>query len=98
MQPHPLSACLAAQVIYPLDVAAAVAREDAGGAQSDAVSRAAALDARLDGLMRAVRLSYLVEREGGWGAATEWGEVLSLGARCLCCALQVAIPANNINP
>ena len=71
----------AAQVIYPLDVATAVAREDAGRPESDAVSRAAALDARLDTLMGAVRLGYLVEREGGWGAAAEWGEVLSLGAR-----------------
>ena len=38
----------------------------------------AELDAALDELMRAVRLSYLVER-WGWGAQTEWGERLSLG-------------------
>ena len=38
----------------------------------------AELDADLDELMRAVRLSYLVER-WGWGAQTEWGERLSLG-------------------
>ena len=65
------------QVMYPLGVAEAVARE-AGG---DAASRAAALDARLDALMGVVRLGYLVDREGGWGAQTEWGETLSLGAR-----------------
>lgn len=31
------------------------------------------------GLMGVVRLGYLVEREGGWDAVQEWGEVLSLG-------------------
>ena len=41
----------------------------------------AALDARLGALMGAVRLGYLVEREGGWEAVQEWGEVLSLGER-----------------
>ena len=39
----------------------------------------AALDERLDGLMEVVRLSYLIKREGGWGAVTDWGERLSLG-------------------
>jgi len=38
------------------------------------------LDERLDGLMEVVRLSYLIKREGGWGAVCEWGETLSLGA------------------
>ena len=37
------------------------------------------LDERLDGLMEVVRLSYLIKREGGWGAVCEWGETLSLG-------------------
>ena len=41
----------------------------------------AALDARLDGLMRVVKLSGLIEREGGWGATASWGDTLSLGAR-----------------
>lgn len=45
--------------------------------QGDALAR---LDARLDDLMVVVRLSYLISREGGWGAVTEWGETLSLGA------------------
>ena len=40
----------------------------------------AELDERLDGLMEVVRLSYLIKREGGWGAACEWGETLSLGS------------------
>ena len=39
----------------------------------------AELDDRLDGLMEVVRLSYLIKREGGWGAVCEWGETLSLG-------------------
>ena len=39
----------------------------------------AELDERLDGLMEVVRLSYLIKREGGWGAVCEWGETLSLG-------------------
>lgn len=38
------------------------------------------MDERLDDLMKVVRLQYLVDREGGWGAVTEWGETLSLGA------------------
>lgn len=63
------------QVIYPLSVAEAVAREDG----TNEVQRAAALDARLDALMAVVRLQYLIAREGGWGAVKEWGEVLSLG-------------------
>lgn len=29
--------------------------------------------------MEVVRLSYLITREGGWGAVCEWGETLSLG-------------------
>ena len=40
----------------------------------------AALEERLDGLMEVVRLSYLIKREGGWGAVCEWGETLSLGS------------------
>ncbi|KDD72285.1 hypothetical protein H632_c3578p0, partial [Helicosporidium sp. ATCC 50920] len=37
------------------------------------------LDAELDALMGVVRLGYLVEREGGWDAVRDWGDVLSLG-------------------
>lgn len=48
--------------------------------QADALAR---LDSRLDELMVVVRLSYLISREGGWGAVTEWGETLSLGAESL---------------
>lgn len=50
--------------------------------QADALAR---LDSRLDELMVVVRLSYLISREGGWGAVTEWGETLSLGADTLLC-------------
>ena len=63
------------QVIYPLTIDAAAAREDA----ADSAARLQALDSRLDGLMAVVRLQYLVAREGGWGAQAEWGETLSLG-------------------
>ena len=63
------------QVIYPLTVEAAAARESA----ADSTARVQALDSRLDGLMAVVRLQYLVSREGGWGAQAEWGETLSLG-------------------
>jgi hypothetical protein len=66
-------------VIYPLGLAEAVSREGTSS-NDDAIAKAAALDARLDALMGEVRLGYLVAREGGWGSATEWGEVLSLGA------------------
>ncbi len=58
-------------------MAEAVAHEGEG---SDELEAAAILDARLDALMDVVRLQYLIEREGGWGATAEWGEVLSLGA------------------
>ena len=37
------------------------------------------LEGRLDDLMRVVRLSYLVKREGGWNSVADWGETLSLG-------------------
>lgn len=65
-----------AQVIYPLAVADAATAEEGA---TEAV-RLQALDQRLDGLMGAVRLAYLVKREGGWDAAAHWGDTLSLGA------------------
>lgn len=43
----------------------------------------AALDEQLVELMVVVRLGYLLEREGGWDAVQEWGEVLSLGESAL---------------
>jgi hypothetical protein len=39
----------------------------------------AKLAAQCDGLMAAVKLAYLVPREGGWRTRKEWGTVLSLG-------------------
>ena len=75
-----LSALCGEQVIYPLSTADAIAKEGLGTEVTEA-SRSA-LERRLDKLMEAVRLSYLVTREGGWDAQTEWGETLSLG-RCL---------------
>ena len=65
------------QVIYPLSIADAVVKEGLGSEVTD--SSRQALDQRLDELMEAVRLSYLVRREGGWGVTLEWGETLSLG-------------------
>jgi len=79
------------QVIYPLTIDAAAAREDA----ADSAARLQALDSRLDGLMAVVRLQYLVTREGGWGAQAEWGETLSLGkistkrALHVCCTMDI---------
>ncbi len=64
-------------MIYPLSVSEATAAL-LGDSPAD---RVAALDARLDALAAVVRLGYLIEREGGWGAVAEWGESLSLGAR-----------------
>lgn len=66
-------------MIYPLSVREAAAMEE--GATPD--QRWAALDRRLDGLMKAVRLAYLVKREGGWSATASWGDTLSLGNRSL---------------
>lgn len=71
------------QVIYPLSTGDAIAKEGLGSEVTQA-SRLA-LEQRLDKLMEAVRLSYLVTREGGWGAQTEWGETLSLGMWPVCC-------------
>ena len=79
-----LSALCGEQVIYPLGTADAIAKEGLGSEVTEA-SRLA-LEQRLDKLMEAVRLSYLVIREGGWGAQTEWGETLSLG---------MCLPRNN---
>lgn len=68
---------LVLQVIYPLSTADAIAKEGLGEELTQPSLKA--LESRLDGLMEAVRLSYLVTREGGWDATTEWGETLSLG-------------------
>ena len=57
--------------------------EDQSG---DSEAAKQALEQRLDGLMEAVRLSYLVKREGGWDSITEWGETLSLGQCSSVCA------------
>ena len=52
------------------------AQAEAGATEEE---RLAALDAKLDELMGAVRLAYLVAREGGWDASASWGNILSLG-------------------
>jgi len=69
----------ALQVIYPLSTADAIAKEGLGEELTPPSLKA--LEQRLDELMEAVRLSYLVTREGGWDATTEWGETLSLGTQ-----------------
>lgn len=38
-----------------------------------------ALDDRLHAVLEDVKLAYLLEREGGWGAAANWEDMLSLG-------------------
>lgn len=74
-KPYTTIGTLREQVLYPTNVhSAAAVCEGLTDSQ-----RLANLDAKLDALMKVVRLSYLVQREGGWGATTEWGEVLSLG-------------------
>ena len=72
-KPYTTIGTLREQVIYPLTTAHA--RQRFGSFERPP----AALDAALDALMETVRLSYLIEREGGWDAVKEWGEVLSLG-------------------
>jgi ABC-type uncharacterized transport system fused permease/ATPase subunit len=88
-QPYTTPGTLREQVIYPLTIGQAAAAEGLGSR----LAAIQALDARLDGLMAVVRLGYLVEREGGWGAAGEWGETLSLGA----CSLS-EFPAAHLRP
>ena len=53
------------QVIYP---------ESWDGAEARGVT-----EGDLDAIMKTVHLSYLVEREGGWGAEKPWKDVLSGG-------------------
>ena len=77
-RPYATIGTLRDQVIYPLTARQAYQRY-ASAALLDDRDAAALLDAELDGLMVVVRLGYLVEREGGWDAAREWGETLSLG-------------------
>ena len=72
-KPYTTIGTLREQIIYPLTTAHA---RQKFGSEDDP---RAALDAALDALMEVVRLQYLVEREGGWEATQEWGEVLSLG-------------------
>ena len=64
-----------------MSTADAVAKEGLGEEVTESSRKA--LEQRLDELMEAVRLSYLVTREGGWDANTEWGETLSLGTMTL---------------
>lgn len=72
-RPYTTIGTLREQLIYPLTTAHA--RQRFG----ECPNPPAALDAALDGLMKIVRLQYLVEREGGWDSVQEWGETLSLG-------------------
>ena len=75
-RPYSPPGSLRDQVVYPLSSPAAAAR---ASADADPALRLRALDAKLDALMAIVRLGYLVDREGGWDADAEWGDVLSLG-------------------
>lgn len=72
-RPYTTIGTLREQIVYPLTVAHA--RRKFG----DAEDPAAALDEALLQLSDVVRLRYLLEREGGWEATKEWGEVMSLG-------------------
>ena len=58
--------------MFPMEAAA---KEKAGSHAGNMK----ALEARLEGIMATVRLSYLVKREGGWDATASWGDTLSLG-------------------
>ena len=69
-KPYTTVGTLRDQVVYPLTVNAAL---DQLNCTLDE------LDAKIDALVRVVRLRYLIEREGGWDAEKKWGEVLSLG-------------------
>jgi ABC-type uncharacterized transport system fused permease/ATPase subunit len=72
-RPYTTPGSLRDQVLYPLSMAQVMAPRYAAGSGRDE------LDAELTELMGVVRLKYLIEREGGWDARKEWGEVLSLG-------------------
>ena len=45
--------------------------------KADVTSKA--VDAKLKELLAVTRVSYLLEREGGWNAVANWADVLSLG-------------------
>jgi ABC-type uncharacterized transport system fused permease/ATPase subunit len=63
------------QLVYPLTVEEAAAREE-GATEAE---RKAALDRRLSGILDAVRLSYLLAERYQWTSEIEWSETLSLG-------------------
>lgn len=63
------------QLVYPMTVSNACQKLTGGTSKVDQE----ALDARLLELLDVVRLRYLLDREGGWDAVTEWEERLSLG-------------------
>ncbi|GAB4822712.1 hypothetical protein N2152v2_009758 [Parachlorella kessleri] len=80
-KPYTTIGSLREQLIYPLSLEQALAGVSVVelGENGSVPSAAAELDRQLCELMGVVRLGYLLDREGGWEAAQEWGEVLSLG-------------------
>lgn len=81
-KPYATIGTLREQIIYPMSTSQARRRamqKTGEEGEQELLDPAAALDAELEALMDVVRLKYLVDREGGWDAVREWGEVLSLG-------------------
>ncbi|KAL9669098.1 hypothetical protein QQ045_006639 [Rhodiola kirilowii] len=79
-KPYTCLGTLRDQVIYPLSLKEAESRALSlfGQGQTNADPQSL-LESRLRTILENVRLVYLLEREGGWDANTNWQDVLSLG-------------------
>jgi ABC-type uncharacterized transport system fused permease/ATPase subunit len=92
-RPYTALGTLRDQIIYPLTVADAelkarfesqkgypmVSTADSLIPMNSSVSPLEMLDRRLLTILDDVRLTYLLDREGGWDASANWEDMLSLG-------------------
>ncbi|KAL9377881.1 hypothetical protein Peur_029216 [Populus x canadensis] len=79
-RPYTCLGTLRDQIIYPLshdEAEVMTLKLSEKGMQSTEMTNI--LDTRLKNILENVRLNYLLEREGGWGANMNWEDTLSLG-------------------
>ncbi|GAB2210132.1 hypothetical protein Droror1_Dr00015390 [Drosera rotundifolia] len=78
-RPYTCLGTLRDQIIYPLSQEEAKLKILTTIGGQGAMDTTTVLDAQLKNILENVRLVYLLEREGGWGATQNWEDVLSLG-------------------
>lgn len=78
-QPYTALGTLRDQIIYPLTLAEATLKASQESGQGSSSDAAEILDGQLRNILENIRLVYLLEREGGWDAAANWEDMLSLG-------------------